>query len=537
MSSLKWIRTIVAVIFLLSISILFFDFTGKSPPGWHWIAHIQITPAISEFGMIGLIVCLSWLAITLLFGRIYCSIVCPLGIVQDIFSRLSKTVRGKKGKYRYRTGMMKPRLAFLGIFIVSLIALPVGVTILDPYSNFGRIATSLFRPVFLFGNNLLASVGFERFHFQSIHVELHTVVVAMVALILVGVMALLFGRRYCNSICPVGTFLGLLSRYSLLQIRLKHDCVACGLCEKSCKGECIDSKNQAVDTSRCVACFNCLGTCKRNSIVYSPPLLPKPSPTAESLSEHQTATVPIETPSGSGADRRSFLQWSVFSLFLPSMAGSLGAARSSDPPADPSLPSGVSRIGYEVTAPILPPGATNVKHFQRRCTGCHLCVSICPSNIIRPSTTELGLAGFLQPVIKFDYGFCNYDCTICTEACPSHALIPKTTEEKHHLQIGTVVFLKENCIVHTQDSNCGACAEHCPTGAVKMIAYGDPAKHLTIPVVEPKFCIGCGACEYICPVRPYRAIYIDGMLQHKEAELSYDPNVKQESVELESFGF
>lgn len=537
----KWLRIVVAVFVLTIVSALFLDFTGHVSIKWHWLAHVQIIPAILEFGTIGLVVCLSWVAITLFFGRVYCSAICPLGILQDIFSRLSslaaKTVRGKRGEYRYCSDMSKTRLTFLGLFLFSLLAVPVGVTILDPYSNFGRIASSLFRPLFLAGNNLLARLAGNKFHFQSIHIESHTMLVAMAVLIFIGVSALLFGRRYCNTICPVGTLLGLLSKYSYFQVRLKHDCVSCGLCEKACKGECIDSKAKTVDASRCVACFNCLGTCKRNSILYSIPIKTTPSSVLEERRKDQAAMITVEVPSVSGTDRRSFLQWSAFSLFIPSIAGSLGATRSSVPPADPSLPTGVSRIGYEMTAPILPPGATSLKHFQRRCTGCHLCVSKCPANILRPSTTELGLTGFLQPVVKFDHGFCNYDCTICTEVCPSHALVPKTTEEKHRLQIGTVVFLKENCVVETQGSNCGACAEHCPTGAVSMIEYGDSAKNLTIPVIEQKLCIGCGACEHICPVRPYRAIYIDGMLQHKEAELGYDPNAKQESIELDDFGF
>lgn len=516
----------------------FLDFTGGMAARWHLFAHLQLVPTILglSFGLL-----FFWVVLTLLFGRVYCSTVCPLGILQDVFSRLSlfvtKTIRGKKAKYGYRPGMTKTRLVFFVLFIVSLLVAPIGVTILDPYSNFGRIAVSIFRPVLLAGNNLLANLPGGGFHFQSIHVEVHAVFAALAALLLVGVLSFFFGRRYCNTICPIGTLLGLLSKYSLFKIRLGHDCVSCGLCERSCKGECIDSKAKTVDSSRCVACFNCLGTCKRNSILYSIPFKKTTETAIEDRSANLAATVLVDVPVGSGTDRRSFLQWSIFSLFVPTIAGSLGAARSSVPPADPSLPTGVSRIGYKMTAPVLPPGATNLKQFQHRCSGCHLCVSKCPANILRPSTTELGLTGFLQPVVKFDHGFCNYDCTICTEVCPSHALVPKTTEEKHRLQIGTVVFLKENCVVETQGSNCGACAEHCPTGAVRMVEYGDPSKNLTIPVVDPKLCIGCGACEHICPVRPYRAIYVDGMLQHKEAELGYDPNAKQEEVQLDDFGF
>jgi ferredoxin len=205
---------------------------------------------------------------------------------------------------------------------------------------------------------------------------------------------------------------------------------------------------------------------------------------------------------------------------------------------DPSLPSGTSRIGYKKTTAILPPGAGERTRFHKKCTACHLCVSKCPANVLTPSITELGLAGFLQPVAGFEHGFCNYDCVICTELCPSRALVKiEDIEEKHRLRIGLAHFLKENCVVETAGTNCGACAEHCPTGAIQMVPFGDPKKSLTIPEVDSELCIGCGGCEYICPIRPYRAIYVDGLNKHEVAKAAYDPNAKQQEVKLESFGF
>ncbi len=528
MSSLKYLRIVIAAFFFVAITALFLDFTETVPTSLHWFVHVQIVPAGLLGGGVGLAIVAAWIVVTVQTGRIYCSAVCPFGILQDIISGIVKPFRGKKARFRFRSEMTAVRYLFLAAFVFALLGFPAVVALLEPYSHFGRIAHSLLRPLYLAGNNLLAGIfGDQAFYYQPIQVDYSAIFVALTALIVAGGLAAFFGRRYCNTLCPVGTFLGLLSRCSVFKIRLKNDCVSCGLCEKACKGECIDSKNKTIDSSRCVACFNCLSTCKQKAIVYERAC---PSRVRREMSAPEEAKT--------DAQRRNFLRFSLVSFVVPALTGTTRAARSSASLADPSLPTGVSRVEYEMTAPILPPGASDRNHFQAKCTACHLCVSKCPAGIIRPSVTELGLSGFLQPVVKFEDGFCNYDCTICTEVCPTHALIPiKTKEEKHRLQIGRVVFLKENCVVETQGSNCGACAEHCPTGAVAMVPYGKPEQALTIPVIDADLCIGCGACERICPVRPYRAIYVDGLEKHAQAKPAYDPNAKQQEVQMDDFGF
>ncbi|MDR2704440.1 MAG: 4Fe-4S dicluster domain-containing protein [Planctomycetaceae bacterium] len=573
----KWLRVALAVIFFAAISVLFLDFNQTVPRILHWVAHLQITPAIliCDFGtdfnifeffeifetlfQTGTGILLFWIILTLLFGRIYCSVMCPFGILQDIFSRIAKLLRGKRFRFKFRFEMKKTRYGLLAIFVIGLIFFPVIVSVFDPYSHFGRVMMWIFRPFYLIGNDILAKIAPDTFYYVSNYINIPSFLLALSILLLTGILSAFFGRRYCNTICPVGTMLGLISRFSRYKIRLKAGCISCGLCERSCKGECIDSKKKTVDSSRCVSCFNCLSTCKRQSLVYSTPLPhfsvtpeePEPlSPEPEPLPQPHAAFVPVtvsvqttvsqtvipqtETPRTKNP-RRQFLQWSVFSIFLPSVGGSVVASNSLP---DPSLPTGVSRLSYKKTTPILPPGAKEQKRFRKKCTACHLCVSKCPAQILTPSTFELGLAGFLQPVVQFDRGFCNYDCTICTEVCPSRALtMIESVEEKHLLQIGQVIFVKENCVVETQGSNCGACAEHCPTGAVHMVPYGDSSKSLTIPEVEVELCVGCGACEHVCPVRPFRAIYIDGLEKHRNAKPAYDPNEKQQEVKVDDFGF
>ncbi len=130
----------------------------------------------------------------------------------------------------------------------------------------------------------------------------------------------------------------------------------------------------------------------------------------------------------------------------------------------------------------------------------------------------------MQPRMDFHSGFCNYDCTRCTDVCPTGAIMPLMPEAKRLTQIGKAVFIKDNCIVHTEKTACGACSEHCPTKACHMVPYEG---RLLIPEVKDEICIGCGACEYACPTRPYRAIFVDGNPLHEAAS-------KPESKELEA---
>jgi formate hydrogenlyase subunit 6/NADH:ubiquinone oxidoreductase subunit I len=129
-------------------------------------------------------------------------------------------------------------------------------------------------------------------------------------------------------------------------------------------------------------------------------------------------------------------------------------------------------------------------------------------------------------------GYCNFDCTVCGEVCPTGAILPLTVEQKQVTQVGEVRFIKENCVVYTDETLCGACSEHCPTKAVEMVPYkGD----LNIPEVNPEICVGCGACEHACPVRPHRAIYVDGLAVQQIAK---KPEVKESKEgSLEEFPF
>lgn len=181
----------------------------------------------------------------------------------------------------------------------------------------------------------------------------------------------------------------------------------------------------------------------------------------------------------------------------------------------------------------LPPGAVSLERFKSKCTACQLCVNHCPSGVLKPSLFENGLTGMMQPVLRFEVEqFCEYDCKKCIDVCPNDALVKMTIEEKKLTQIGKVELVFNECIVKTAHEDCGACAEHCPTAALKMIPwkYG-----LTRPmVVNIDVCIGCGGCESICPVTRV-AMYVNRNEVHIKAKT---PIVeKQEDVEIDGFGF
>ena len=255
---LRKLRIIAAALFFALITLLFLDFTGTLHAWFGWMAKIQFLPAVMALNVV---VVLLLIALTLIFGRIYCSVICPLGVMQDIIAWFGK--RGKKNPYSYSAAKSYLRYGVLALFVVAMV---IGFSsiaiIIAPYSAYGRIAQNLFAPVWGWGNNLLAYFAerAESYAFYSTDVtiaSISTFVVAVVTFIVVAVLAWRGGRTYCNTICPVGTVLGALSRFSLLKPVIDTDkCINCHICAKNCKAAFIDIPNHSIDYSRCVTCMN-----------------------------------------------------------------------------------------------------------------------------------------------------------------------------------------------------------------------------------------------------------------------------------------
>ena len=480
----------------IAITLLFLDFTGTLHHWFSWIPKLQLLEAVLAVNVIAIVLLV---ALTLVFGRIYCSIICPLGILQDLFGWLGK--KQKKNRYSYSKEVRWLRYPVLVLFVIAFFAgIGTLVQLLDPYSTFGIIATNLLQPVYQAGNNVLASIAeycdsYAFYHSDIWLRSLPSLIISAVMLIILGVLAWHNGRTYCNTICPVGTILSFLSRFSLLKIRFDAEkCKNCSLCSKNCKSACIDYKTHTVDASRCIACGNCINACKHDALAYQ----------AHEPHEPHEAHKPHDAE---GLSRRSFL---LSSTLLATAA----LAQQKDKMMDGGLAEIEDKAAPKRQTPLVPPGALSLRNMEKRCTGCQLCISECPNEVLRPSSDWLHL---MQPVMSYERGFCRPECHRCSEVCPTGAIKPIDLEVKASTQIGHAVWIKKNCVPLTDGVECGNCARHCPTGAIEMVPSNpDDEESPYIPAVNEAACIGCGACEYLCPARPFSAIYVEGHEVHKE---------------------
>lgn len=494
---LRKIRICFATFFFVGITLMFLDFTGTLHAWLGWMAKIQLLPALLA---VNAAVVVGLLVMTLLIGRAYCSVICPLGVMQDVVSYISG--RRKKKKYRFS---YSPEVKWLryGVFLLFVIALIAGigsfVALLAPYSSYGRIVSNLFEPVYRLGNNVLAYFAerFDSYAFYHVDVwikSIATFIVAAVTFIVLAYLSWRNGRTYCNTVCPVGTLLGFFSRFSLFRITIdEKKCVECGLCSRRCKAACINGKAHTVDYSRCVACMDCIDTCTHGAISFS-------------LRTSRPKTAPEQEKNApADSSRRGFLTTTAILA-----AGA--ALKAQEKKVDGGLAVIEDKEVPERATRIVPPGAVSARHFAQHCTGCQLCVSACPNDVLRPSSDILTM---MQPVMSYEIGYCRPECTRCSEVCPAGAIQPVSVEEKSSVQIGHAVWVRKNCIPLTDGVECGNCARHCPSGAIVMVpSDSSNPDSLKIPVVNPERCIGCGACENLCPARPFSAIYVEGNSVH-----------------------
>ena len=568
---LRKIRITLAAICFVAVTLLFLDFTGTLHLWFGWLAKIQFLPAVLALNFVVIVILL---VLTLLFGRIYCSVICPLGIFQDCVSNLSSRRKGKKARFSYSKEIKWLRYGVLVLFVIALVAgLNALVALLAPYSAYGRMVQSLLAPVWQWGNNLLAWIAERQDSYAFVTKDvwlksLPTLIVAAVTFVVVVVLAWRNGRTYCNTICPVGTTLSFFSRFAMFRPVIdKSKCKSCHACERKCKAACIDVDNHKIDYSRCVDCFDCIDSCRlgalkyrfawgrgvgsgstgaktpqnapvgskmtsdgskngqnRSSAVPTPvaePVVRQGSPTAEVTDNGKgvstiDATSPVAEPvEATDKGRRAFLVGGA-AVIGGSLLSSIPMRAEEEEIKDKKRDGGFAEVlpkkAPNRKTPITPFGSESVEKFYKHCTACQLCVTVCPNNVLRPSSR---LEHLMQPEMSFEKGYCRPECVKCSEVCPAGAILKITPEEKTEWKVGTAGVDYDLCVVNRDGVSCGNCAHHCPVGAIRMVRKNpDDEKSPRIPSVNEEKCIGCGACENLCPSRPISAITVNGYSVH-----------------------
>lgn len=538
---LRKIRITLAAICFVAVTLLFLDFTGTLHLWFGWLAKIQFLPAVLALNFVVIVILL---VLTLLFGRIYCSVICPLGIFQDCVSNLSSRRKGKKARFSYSKEIKWLRYGVLVLFVIALVAgLNALVALLAPYSAYGRMVQSLLAPVWQWGNNLLAWIAERQDSYAFVTKDvwlksLPTLIVAAVTFVVVVVLAWRNGRTYCNTICPVGTTLSFFSRFAMFRPVIdKSKCKSCHACERKCKAACIDVDNHKIDYSRCVDCFDCIDSCRLGALKYrfawgrgvgsgsTGAKTPQNAPVGSKMTSDESkngqnrssaAPTPVAEPvEATDKGRRAFLVGGA-AVIGGSLLSSIPMRGEEEEIKDKKRDGGFAEVlpkkAPNRKTPITPFGSESVEKFYKHCTACQLCVTVCPNNVLRPSSR---LEHLMQPEMSFEKGYCRPECVKCSEVCPAGAILKITPEEKTEWKVGTAGVDYDLCVVNRDGVSCGNCAHHCPVGAIRMVRKNpDDEKSPRIPSVNEEKCIGCGACENLCPSRPISAITVNGYSVH-----------------------
>lgn len=437
---------------------------------------------------------------TLLLGRFFCNWVCPYGTLHQFIGWIfnNKTIKEKIESNRYRKSYAAKYIILIGFGTAAL---------------FGSLQIGLLDPICLLFRSFTVSI------FPTIdmptewvyvrpHVHQMGWVVGFILLFFVS-MNLVIPRFFCRYVCPLGATLGVLSRFSIWRIeRDVQKCVDCDLCLQRCEGASDPHTN--LRKSECFVCFNCIDDCPHDALSFSifPP------------KNHEVTNPDVKRRHAVFAGLTGLLFFS-----FSRRSGDLG-----------------KNFQKEV---IRPPGSVAEPEFLERCIKCDQCIRVCPTNVLQPALFESGVEGVWTPIMNMRMGYCELNCTLCGEVCPTGAIQKISIAQKLGIgeytdlgavKTGTAFYDRGRCLPWAMDTPCVVCEEVCPTSPKAIYArhatitnrWGEKVE-LTRPYVDPELCIGCGICEYECPVKDHRAIRVTavGETRSKERSLLLSQNENQ----------
>lgn len=455
-------------LFFFIFIFLFIAGIGNNQEILNLINSLHLFPTFSHIPWVVLpsfiLVTIFILIVPLIIGRIYCSYLCPVGFLQDLIQKVALKLKIKQKTVRY---LIHINLIILGLCLISLFFRTSIYGYFDHYSNFIRL--------FSIFDHLLTKSGLW----------------ALIFLVVIAAVPVIRPRWFCLMICPSGTIYSLLARLSLFDVYINDDCIRCGLCEAKCPTLAIGEGK--IEKEKCITCFECLDNCPQNAFKVGFKFYFKR--VKESLSSKRIFF----------AKTMQFLV-GVFLFGIHKKTSAIDK--------------------WKFFNEVVPPGGKNTSLFLDRCVGCGMCVSVCPTKVLAPDFRKSILTSTMVPVMDYDSSYCSYECNICMSVCPSPALSYLSLRQKKQTKIGSSSLDKNVCIPYVKNQECGACAEHCPSGAIEMKSIGD----VMAPVIDTNYCIGCGACQYICPTVPKKAIVVKAQKIHSAA---YDPRKKDPKLELQ----
>ena len=440
------------------------------------------------------------LVMTVLLGKVFCGFICPFGTIHHLVGWVKPSLKGEKMvRANQKTSSQKIKYFVLIALVVSAVA-GVNLTgLMDPIAFLFRSVGLAILPGLGAGLrevfDFLAKSDIKALNLLSYGAEVlvapifgydfkvyHTAWFIGVLFIVILFLNRIRPRFWCRVLCPLGALLGVCARFSL--IRLEKDqgkCTDCALCSKACQGAASPKPGEDWENAECMLCLNCLGSCPEDALSFrfrwSPKLNKQPD-----------------------IGRRAVLGGILAGVSLPFLGRLDGQAH------------GVSEARL-----IRPPGSLEEKDFLRLCQRCGLCMKACPTNVINPTLTEAGIAGFWTPHLVMILGYCEYTCTLCGSVCPTGAIKEISGKDKieQPIKIGSVYLDRGRCLPWAGNGPCIVCEEHCPTSPKAIYLCeeevpqpGGKRVRVKLPYVDLKKCVGCGICEYKCPVKGRPAIRV-----------------------------
>jgi len=431
------------------------------------------------------------LAMTLIVGRVWCGWICPLGTLLDWIRLPGANRRSSQVPQRWRS----VKTVLLIIVLTMAVLGSLFLVHLDPLALLTRTMTTAVLPVL---NRAVTSfeqtlypIRFLRPFIDWMESVLRGPVLSVVqpvfahntliGLFFLSIVALnaLADRFWCRYLCPLGALLGLLSKVAVLRPIISQACNRCGHCVGACRVDAINADaGYVIEPSECTVCLDCLAVCPEGSISFHPVLKPSTSASYD-------------------PGRRGVLASVAASAVSVALLNTTPQTRQSHPQL------------------IRPPGSNDEEGFLNHCLRCSQCMKVCPTSGLQPVLFEAGLEGVWTPRLVPRLGYCDYGCNACGQVCPSGAIPSLTLSEKRQAVLGEAIVDRNRCLPWAQGIPCIVCEEMCPIPekAIRLEevrSRDDKGEIVTVqrPHVLQHLCIGCGICEYQCPMGGEAAIRV-----------------------------